>query len=111
MRKDVIVPALGIVLLAVCCAGPFLFGGVGAAVVLALAHVQPSTVIVAPLAAVAFIAAGLGVRARRSKNPGSLPDLAGVCPDLDHDDRDDWSERSLLLSRRWLTIRGGPRHQ
>jgi len=66
------VPALGIVLLVVCCAGPFLFAGVGAAAVLAVAHAHPA-VIIAPLAVVALIAAGLGVGARRSKNRGSLP--------------------------------------
>jgi len=74
MRKDVIVPVVGIVLLVICCAGPFLLAGIGAAVALAVMHAQPE-LIVATLAIVALIAAGLVFRTR-PLNPGT--DLSGV---------------------------------
>lgn len=74
MRKDVIVPVAGIVLLVICCAGPFLLAGIALAVALAVTHAQPG-LIVATLAIVALIAAGLVFRTRPSK-PGT--DLSGV---------------------------------
>jgi hypothetical protein len=65
MRKDLILPVAGALLVALCCAGPLLLAGLGSALVLAAlrAHL---VVIVVPVALAAIVAVIVVVRARRS---------------------------------------------
>ena len=65
MRKYLMLPVAGVLLVALCCAGPFLVVGLGSALVLAAlrAHL---VLIIAPVAAAAIVAVIVVVRARRS---------------------------------------------
>lgn len=65
MRKDLMLPVAGVLLVALCCAGPFLVAGLGSAVILAAlrAHL---VAIVAPVVIAAIVAAILVARARQA---------------------------------------------
>ncbi len=74
MKNELIVSVAGAVLLAVCCAGPFLLAGIGGAVALAIARAQP-ILFVAFAIVVAFFAASLVLQARRSRSRANGPGL------------------------------------
>jgi hypothetical protein len=63
--RDLFFPIVGILLAVVCCAGPFILAGLGAAIALTALRAHFAA-IVAPLAAVALIGAILVIRTRRS---------------------------------------------
>lgn len=63
MRKDLILVIAGVLLVALCCAGPLILGAVGATLLLAAVHAHLA-VIVAPLAVAALVVAVFVVRAR-----------------------------------------------
>jgi hypothetical protein len=64
MRKDLLLPVAGVLLVALCCAVPFLVAGLGSALVLAMLRAHLA-VIVAPLVVAAIIAVILVARARQ----------------------------------------------
>lgn len=65
MRKDLMLPVAGVLLVALCCAGPFFVAGLGSAVIVAALRAHP-VVIVAPVVVAAIIAVILVARARRA---------------------------------------------
>jgi hypothetical protein len=70
LRNEALIGIAGVLLVAVCCAGPVLLAGAGASLALAALRVHLAVVVV-PLAAAALIAAAVLLRGRRSSGNAS----------------------------------------
>jgi hypothetical protein len=67
VRKDLILPVAGLLLVALCCAGPLLVAGFGTALVLTALRARLALIILALAAVVALIGVILIVRTQRAK--------------------------------------------